>query len=125
MHYCNDILICLLKQLIEEYLSILTPDNIWVIGIAQEPSTKKYYLVLYNDVHTLLDRFIQSIEYIKYMQYTDFDEIEEIRSGGYGTVYTAKYKMHLEEGIEKTVVLKHFKCFDQMLESFISEVSNL
>ena len=26
------------------------------------------------------------------MQHDDFDEIKEIGSGGYGTVYTAKYK---------------------------------
>jgi len=52
------------------------------------------------------------------MQYSDFDEIEEIGSGGYGTVYTAKYEMY-------TVVLKRFKNFDEMPELFISEVSNL
>ena len=27
-----------------------------------------------------------------YIKYTDFYEIEKIGSGGYGTVYTAKYR---------------------------------
>ena len=55
------------------------------------------------------------------MQYADFDEIKEIGSGGYGTVYTAKYR---EESMEETVVLKRIKNFDEMPELFISEVSN-
>ena len=59
------------------------------------------------------------------MQYSDFDEIKEIGSGGYGTVYTAKYEKHSEERIPEIVVLKRFKCYDQMSELFISEVSNL
>ena len=29
---------------------------------------------------------------VKHIQYSDFDQIKEIRAGGYGTVYTAKYK---------------------------------
>ena len=56
------------------------------------------------------------------MQYADFDEIKEIGSGGYGTVYTAKYNG--EEQVPKTVVLKRSKSFDEALELFISEVSN-
>ena len=60
------------------------------------------------------------------MRYADFDEIKEIGSGGYGTVYTAKYKKFEElNGKPETVVLKRFKCFDQMPELFISEVNNL
>ena len=56
------------------------------------------------------------------MQYSDFGELKEIGSGGYGTVYTAKYRKYSEVGgMEKIVVLKQFKSFD---ESFISEVSN-
>ena len=58
------------------------------------------------------------------MQYEDFDEIEEIGSGGYGTVYTAKYKEHSED-VPECVVLKQFKNFDGKSELFISEVSNL
>ena len=59
------------------------------------------------------------------MQYSDFDELKEIGSGGYGTVYTAKYKNHsAEEHIPETVVLKQFKNLDEKPELFISEVSN-
>ena len=59
------------------------------------------------------------------MEYSDFDEIKQIGSGGYGTVYTAKYKKYSSrEHIQETVVLKRFKDFDQMPELFISEVSN-
>ena len=59
------------------------------------------------------------------MQYSDFYERKEIGSGGYGTVYTAKYKKYSEvRKMEEIVVLKQFKSFDQTPESFISEVSN-
>ena len=55
------------------------------------------------------------------MQYADFDEIKKIGSGGYGTVYTAKYKkVSVEKDMPETVVLKRFKNFDQSLELFIS-----
>src|SRR6185312_4285866 len=84
--------ICLLKQLTKEYPEILTPENIWIIGITQAPSTREYYLVFYYDIHSLLDRFIRNNESLVYMQYGDFHELKEIGSGGYGTVYTAKYK---------------------------------
>ena len=57
------------------------------------------------------------------MQYSDFDELKEIGAGGYGTVYTAKYKGE-DEYIPETVVLKRFKSFDETPELFISEVSN-
>ena len=41
------------------------------------------------------------------MQYADFDEIKQIGSGGYGTVYTAKYKKCLEvKDMKDTIVLK-------------------
>ena len=63
---------------------------------------------------------------VRYMQYADFYELKEIGCGGYGTVYTAKYRGGLgEDGTAKTSVLKCFKHFDQMLELFISEVSIL
>src|SRR6185312_5061100 len=99
----------------KEYPDILTPDNIWIIGITQEPSTREYYLIFYYDVHALLDRFIRNYKRVKYMQYNDFYEFEVIGSGGYGTVYTANYKNY-------RVALKRFKDFDQMPELFINEV---
>ena len=59
------------------------------------------------------------------MQYSDFYELKEIGSGGYGTVYTAKYKKYSKVyGMQQTVVLKRFKSFDETPELFISEVSN-
>ena len=58
------------------------------------------------------------------MQYGDFEEIKEIGSGGYGKVYTAKYKKYSEVWyMQETVVLKRFKDFDKTPELFISEVS--
>ena len=60
-----------------------------------------------------------------YFQYSDFYELKEIGAGGYGTVYTAKYKKYSEaRRMQQTVVLKRFKNFDEMPELFISEVSN-
>jgi len=61
------------------------------------------------------------------MQYSNFGEIKQIGVGGYGTVYTAKYKTCSEKDINipETVVLKRFKDFDQVPELFISEVSIL
>jgi len=64
---------------------------------------------------------------VRHMQYGDFEEIKEIGSGGYGTVYTAKYKKYsisMEENMPEIVVLKRFKCFGEMPELFISEVNN-
>ena len=58
------------------------------------------------------------------MQYSDFYELKEIGSGGYGTVYTAKYRNYSAERMQQTVVLKRFKSFDETPELFISEVSN-
>ena len=57
------------------------------------------------------------------MQYSDFYELKEIGAGGYGTVYTAKYRNY-SNYIKETVVLKRFKNFDETPELFISEVSN-
>ena len=59
------------------------------------------------------------------MLYGDFYELKEIGYGGYGTVYTAKYKKYSEvRDMEETVVLKRFKSFDETPELFISEASN-
>ena len=59
------------------------------------------------------------------MQYSDFYEFKEIGSGGYGTVYTAKYEKYSEVwNMSQTVVLKRIKSFDETPELFISEVSN-
>ena len=59
------------------------------------------------------------------MQYSDFGEIKQIGSGGYGTVYSAKYKKYSEvKDMKQTVVLKRFNNFDQTPELFINEVSN-
>ena len=58
------------------------------------------------------------------MQYGDFYELNEIGSGGYRTVYTAKYRKYSEVYyMRETVVLKRFKSFDETPELFISEVS--
>ena len=56
------------------------------------------------------------------MQYSDFYELKEIGSGGYGTVYAAKYSEVWN--MQETVVLKRFKNFNEAPELFISEVSN-
>ena len=59
------------------------------------------------------------------MQYSDFYELKEIGSGGYGTIYTAKYRKYSEEeGIPETVVFKRFKSFNETPELFISELSD-
>ena len=80
--------------------------------------------MFYYDIHALLDRFIRNNGCVEYMLYDDFYELEEIGSGGYGTVYTAKYKLceRLDDK-PKTVVLKRFNNFDETPELFISEVS--
>ena len=77
--------------------------------------------MFYHDIHSLLDSFVRNNVHVKYMQYSDFYERKEIGSGGYGTVYTAKYRNYSAERMPQTVVLKRFKSFD---ETFISEVSN-
>ena len=79
--------------------------------------------MFYYDVHALLDRLIQINEDVEYIQYSDFYELKEIGSGGYGIVYTAKYKGEVRD-MEETVVLKRFNNFDKTPELFISEVSN-
>ena len=63
------------------------------------------------------------------MQYSDFYELKEIGFGGYGTVYTAKYKgeKYIKDTgtyIPETVVLKRFKSFYETSELLISEVSD-
>jgi len=121
INYCCNNCILLLKQLTKEYPEILTPDidNVGIIGITEEPSSHKYYLVFYHNIHIVLDKIIQTNKHVEYIPYTDFDKFKEIGSGGYATVYTARYN---NEG--ETVVLKQFKSFDKMPELFISEVSN-
>src|SRR6185295_2685921 len=107
---------CLLKQLTEEYPEILTPENIWIIGITQEPSTRAYYLVFYHDVRALVNTFIRHNEKVEHIQYDDFYEVKEIGAGGYGTVYTAKYKKYSEvyNMEEETIVLKRVRSFYEM-----------
>lgn len=81
--------------------------------------------MFYQDIHSLLDSLVRNDDLVKYMQYSDFYELKEIGAGGYGTVYTAKYRNYSEIWqMEETVVLKRFKCFDETPELFISEVSN-
>ena len=105
----------------KEYPEILTPDNIWIVGITQEPSTREYYLVFYYDVFAILDRFIQNNERVKYMQYSDFCELKEIGSGGYGTVYTAKYKKYSKiKYMQETAVLKRFNIVVCQFRIYIS-----
>ena len=116
-------IIVILIQLTNDYPTILTGDNIWIIGIAQEPSTRDYYLVFYYDLNAILSRYIR-ITSTRIMQYNDFYEIEEIGSGGYGTVYTAKHKIdEYPIKYEERVVLKRFKNIDKNAELFINEVS--
>ena len=77
-------------------------------------------------MHAIMDKLIQINEQFMYLQYSDFYELKEIGSGGYRTVYTAKYRKYSEvRSIEETVVLKRFKSFDQTPELLISEVSNI
>ena len=79
--------------------------------------------MFYHDINVIVDRIIQRSN-IQYIQFDDFDEIKEIRSGGYRTVYTAKYKEYIYSSGPETVVLKRFKSFDETQNLFISEVSN-
>src|SRR6185312_1527944 len=100
----------LLKQLTKEYPEILTPDNIWIAGFTQEPSSREYYLVFYH-IDVVLDKFMQIDEHVMYFLYADFNGIKEIGSGCYATVYSAKYN-YLGVDMPQTVVLKRFKSFD-------------
>ena len=61
---------------------------------------------------------------LRYYKFEDFDEIEEVGSGGYGTIYSAKFKLN-RYPLRGRVALKRFKSSEQMPEIFISEVSNL
>ena len=103
---------------------ILTQENISIVGITQEPSTREYYLVFYHEIRPILDKIIQRYERIgmQYMEYGNFDELKEIGSSCYKTVYTVKYRNHSQRDIPETVVLKCFKNFDQTPKLFISEV---
>src|SRR5437763_7141511 len=103
---------------------MLTQENISIVGITQEPSTREYYLVFYHEMSLILDKIIQRYEDIQYLEYGNFDELEEIGSSCYKTVYIAKYRNYSQRDIPETVVLKCFKNFDQiqMLKLFISEV---
>src|SRR5438128_9456358 len=94
----SNVLLTQLIQLTKDYPEISTPDNIWIIGITQELSTRDYYLVFYNDMNAVLNRIMQ-ISYLKFIQYDGFYDIEEIGSGGYGTVYTAKHTPNEEERV--------------------------
>ena len=81
--------------------------------------------MFYYDVHSLLDRFIRRNNYVEYLLYNDFYELKEIGSGGYGSVYTAKYRKYSEvKDMEETVVFKRIRNFDKMPELLISEVSS-
>src|SRR5438128_12167828 len=124
----SNVLLTQLIQLTKDYPEISTPDNIWIIGITQELSTRVYYLVFYNDMKAILNRIMRIMNDMPYktmfIQYDDFYEIKEIGSGGYGTVYTAKHK--IDKGLiqyDEQVALKKFKNIDKNAELFISEVS--
>jgi len=113
-----------IHQIVDDEPKILTPDNIWIAGITQEPFTRNYYLVYYFNMGPILERFIRIVTMrnhskLRLMKFEDFNEIQEIGSGGYGTVYTAKCS---EFG--KPVVLKRYKSSDQTPELFISEVNS-
>jgi len=99
---------------------MLSPHNIHIFGIAQEPSTQDYYLVFYDNVCQVLDKLMQVISSqheLKFMEFADFNEIEEVGSGAYGTVYTVNCN-----SLKKQVALKSFKNSNEIPELFISEV---
>ena len=99
-----------------------------IIGITQEQSTQEYYLVSHHEIRPVLDNIIDCYDnynYCRYMQYSDFHEFKEIGSGGYRTVYTAKYEKYLESDIPETVVINRFKNFDRTQKLFIFEVTFL
>ena len=109
-------------QLTQKYPEISTPENIWIIGITR--NTQACYLVFCLEIRSILDKLKQINEDVEYMEYCDFSEIKQIGTGGYGTVYTARYdgmsKKHIN--VLKAVVLKCFKGSDKLL-LFASEVS--
>ena len=111
----------------KEYPKILTPDNIWIIGVTQEPLKKDYFLIFYGETHSILDNIVQIAKEdpkseFAWMQYEDFYDIKETASGGYGTVYTAKMKS-IKDNSTQIVALKRMKEFDQTFDAFVSEVS--
>jgi len=105
---------------------ILTPDNIQIIGITQEPLTDDYYLVFYNDIHSVLDVTMQMAESafghgLSWLDLNDFEKIEEIQSHC-KTVYIAKCKNPAKLQSTSNVVLKQFSNSDQMFKMLIFEV---
>ena len=82
-------------------------------------------------MNSVLDRFLRTINInsfdsqleFKIMQYEDFWGFKEIGSGSHGTVYTARCK-HLYKSSSNCAVLKSLNNFNQIIGSFISEVSN-
>ena len=79
-------------------------------------------MVFYYEIRLILDRIIKRCRG-RHIQYSDFDQIKEIGCGGYGTVYTARYRGQEHINIPETVALKRFRSFDKTPELFISEVS--
>ena len=80
-------------------------------------------MVVYYEIRPILDRIIKRYIGVQYIRYSDFDQIKEIGCGGYGTVYTARYRGQSHRYIRETVALKRFRNFDKTSELFISEVS--
>ena len=78
-------------------------------------------------MHSLFNKFIQIINFsdfdIKFIPFDNFDNIQEIGSGGYGTVYIAKYKQLSNPSQHEYVSLKRYKRYYQSFELFMSEVT--
>lgn len=85
------------------------------MGITQEPSTRKHYLVFYREIQDVLNFIGRTFSGAMSFQYADFKDIEEIGAYRYGTVCKAKYKFGV-------FALKRFKNFNLMPELFINEV---
>ena len=92
----------------KDYPEILSgTDNVWIIGITHESSTRDYYLAFHYEIDTILDKHLHLPfdDDLQIIQDIDVNEIEEIGSGGYATVHTAKYK----NASEDLVVFKRLK----------------